>query len=157
MTKGKKEVAIKEVDVSLDKALGDASIEWKVGYIPDLEFQKDAVFYQGEGRIAVVSYGGFEAEIYCDGEMRCYNNKTEETYRQTIHFLDAGIETDKQLSEANREQILDWDMNPWFDAYVYGEHLDDVQHDLVEAIASASAYVVEQYNNSRVIEGLDIS
>jgi len=152
MTKGKV-VAIKVVDVSLDNALGDATIEWKVGYTPDLEFQKDAVFYQGEGRIAVVSYKGFEAEIFCDGEMRCYNTETQESYRQTIHFLDAGIETDKQLSEAHEK--LEWDMNPWFDLYLYGEHLDDVQHDLVEAIASASAYVVEQYNNAQVIEGID--
>lgn len=146
-------MTLKVVDASLDNALGEAQLKWTTSYEPDWENQRDAVFYQGEGRIAVVSYKGFEVEIFCDGDMRCYNSETEETYRQTIHFLDAGIETDKQLREAHEK--LDWDMNPWFDAYVYGEHLDDVQHDLIEAIASASAYVVEQYDNSRVIEGID--
>jgi hypothetical protein len=110
------------------------------------------VFYQGDGCIATISYKGFEVDIYCDGIMKCYNTETEQTYRTTTDFLDAGIENDKQLIEANEKEILVWENNAWFDMYVYGEHIDNVQHDLAEAIASAVAYLEEQYQNAKELE-----
>ena len=150
MTKGKKTM-LKVVDVLLDNLLDGAEIKWGVSYEPDLQNQRDAAFYHNEGRIATISYKGFEVEIFCDGEMRCYNTETEKTYRQTIHLLDDGINTDKDLSEANEKGILNWDMNCWFDAYVYGEHLDDVQYDLAEAIASAVTYVKDQHAEAEAL------
>ena len=59
MTKGKKTM-LKVVDVLLDNLLDGAEIKWGVSYEPDLQNQRDAVFYHHEGRIATISYKGFE-------------------------------------------------------------------------------------------------
>jgi hypothetical protein len=43
-------------------------------------------------------------------------------------------------------------MNPWFDMYVNGEHLDNIHHDILEAIEAAKAWLDEEIENAKQIE-----
>jgi len=125
-------------------------VEFKISYEPHPE-QQDAIWYQGEGCIASVSYKGFAVDIYCDGDMRITNRETEEVYRSPSDLLSAGFDTDKQLSKATEDEILDWDMNSWFDMYCEGEHLDAVTHELHEAIGMAETYLLDESKNEELL------
>jgi hypothetical protein len=43
-------------------------------------------------------------------------------------------------------------MNPWFDMYVRGEHLDNVHHEIGEALQAAKAWLEEEVANAKMIE-----
>lgn len=147
-------MTIKEVSFALENWLEGADLEWHLGYDPDVDNKGDATWYQGAGAIATVSYKGIKAVIYSDGDLRAtYKN---ETLYSPSDFLSAGITNDEQLREACEQNELDYDMNNWFDLYVYGEHMDCVQHTIGEAIMSASAYVREEGMNIETLENLTI-
>ena len=151
-------MAIKEVSFALSNALGVASVNWKTGYgEPDIDKQNDAVFYQGEDFIAEVSYQEFSIDIYCDGDMKFRHKENGETWlRTTSDLADFGIGTEEELRDSNEKELLNWDMNPWFDLYIDGEHMDCVSETLSEALSLASAYVVKQHAEAELLMGIDI-
>jgi len=105
--------------------------------------QTDAMFYQGEGRVADVEIDGYRVAIFCDGDMRAIY-KENNVLRTSKDFIDYGLDTDEKLYKAQEEGFLVWDMNPWFDCYTpEGEHLDMVTSTIDEAIEGALAYVGE--------------
>lgn len=150
-------MTIKEVSFAISNALGIASVNWKTGYgEPDIDKQNDAVFYQGEDFIAEVSYKEFSIDIYCDGDMRVIHKESETPLRTTSDLADFGIGTEEELRDSNDKELLNWDMNPWFDLYIDGEHMDCVSGTLSEALSSASAYVVRQHAEAELLMGIDI-
>ena len=112
--------------------------------------RNDACFYAGEGHIATVSYEGFAVDVYCDGDTKAnLLDAPKGTVVSTLYFPhdfeSAGLNTDDALSLANKQELLDWVNNAWFDLYCYGEHLDAVSHTLNEAIDMAKDYVYQEY------------
>ena len=112
--------------------------------------QQDAIFYTGFGCVAKVLYEGFAVDIYCDGETKANlldapKGKVVSTLYFPHDFESAGLNTDDALSLANKQELLDWVNNAWFDLYCYGEHLDAVSHTLNEAIDMAKDYVYQEY------------
>ena len=105
----------------------------------------NACFYAGEGHIATVSYEGFAVDVYCDGDTKIYNPKTEQYYTGGADLILGGFETDAKFHKATEDESLVMDMNSWFDLYCYGEHLDVVNHMLNEAIDAAKDYVYQEY------------
>jgi hypothetical protein len=53
---------------------------------------------------------------------------------------------------ANDQELLDWVNNSWFDLYCEGEHLDAVTHELNEAIAVATNYVKQEWQNAEELD-----
>jgi len=145
-------MTIKEVSFALENWLEGADIEWHLSFEPDLDNQQDAMFYQGLGAIATVSYKQIAVKIYSDGDLRAIYK--DQILRSTTDFFDAGITNDLDLRNATE---LEYDMNNWFDLYAYGEHLDCVEHTIGEAIMVASAYVREESMNIETLENLTIS
>jgi hypothetical protein len=133
--------------------LGDGfEIVWATGY-PMHETQQDAAFYRDdENFICTVKHEGFEVDIYCDGDMKVKNREDGETYRYGGDLITAGFDTDENLQKANEQDTLYWDMNPWFDMYVRGEHLDNVHHEIGEALQAAKAWLDEEVQNAKLIE-----
>ncbi len=132
---------------SIDETL--FQIEYHIGFDPHPQ-QQDAVFYTGMGCIATIKYEGFVVDVYCDGITKANLLKEAQgevvsTLTDPSDFIDAGLDTDKALEIASNQELLDWVNNSWFDLYCYGEHLDCVQHELNEAIASAKAYVAQEW------------
>jgi len=120
----------------------------------------DACFYAGEGHIATVLYEGFAVDIYCDGDTKIYNRKTDQYYTGGADLILGGFDTDAKFHKATgvaetaedaEEESLVMDMNSWFDLYCYGEHLDAVSHMLNEAIDMAKEYVYEEYFNAETL------
>jgi hypothetical protein len=111
----------------------------------------DACFFAGEGFIATVSYEGFAVDIYCDGETKIYNPKTEEWYKGGEDLMWGGFDTDSRLNKAVEDESLVVDMNSWFDLYCYGEHLDAVTHTLDEALSTAKNYVYQEYFDAETL------
>jgi len=105
----------------------------------------DACFYAGEGYIATVLYEGFAVDIYCDGDTKIYNPKTEQYYTGGADLILGGFDTDTKFHKATEDESLVMDMNSWFDLYCYGEHLAAVSHMLDDAIGSAKDYVYQEY------------
>lgn len=110
--------------------------------------QQDAIFYTGMNCIATITCAGYAVDVYCDGETKAHLFNTEGEHITTLYtpsdFIDAGLDTDDALKMANEQNLLQWDNNSWFDLYCYGEHLDAVHHELIEALSAAVAYVQEQ-------------
>lgn len=111
--------------------------------------QQDAIFYTGMDCIATITCAGYAVDVYCDGETRAHlldkkDGEKVKTLYTPADFIDAGIDTDNALVMANEQGLLEWDNNSWFDLYCYGEHLDAVHHELIEALSAAVAYVQEQ-------------
>ena len=133
--------------------LGDGfEVEWQAGY-PLHETQQDAAFYRDDtNHICTVRHDGFEVDIYCDGDMKVKNRSNDDVYRYGGDLIHAGFDTDERLSEANETDLLYWDMNPWFDMYVRGEHLDNVQHEIGDALQAAKAWLEEEAQNAKLIE-----
>jgi len=114
----------------------------------------DACFYAGEGHIATVLYEGFAVDIYCDGDTKIYNPKTEQYYTGGADLILGGFDTDAKFHKATGsygDESLVMDMNSWFDLYCYGEHLDTVSHMLNEAIDTAKDYVYQEYSNAETL------
>jgi len=125
-------------------------------------FQEDASFYVwgeiwGEGHtfVAEVTNGDRTIYVYCDGEMRinlweskeaCLRGDDPEVIRYSDDLCNAGIDTDKKLSDAFEEGRLEWINNAWFDLYADAEGITDgwlnaVNHELNEAISQATGLI----------------
>ena len=137
----------------------------KINYlVPASTDKQDAVFYYGEGRIAVVSVktesGWADLSVWVQGETLLklpYRNEQGEFdfdsdglnyIRYEDEFAAAGINSDADLTRVTQEcgdRGLDiWTHNSWFDVYgPNGEHLDAVQHEYDEAIEQAKAIAEE--------------
>lgn len=125
------------------------SISYHLGASPD-PAQQDAIFYTGFGRIATVQYEGYVVDVFCDGETKANllgspQGEVVSTLYFPNDFESAGLNTDDALRLANKQELLDWVNNSWFDLYCYGEHLDCVSHNLSEAIAFAKTYVGDRW------------
>lgn len=127
--------------------LDDYKVEWATG-LPLPITQQDAAFYKDPSGswVCTVSKDGFVVDIYCDGEMSV-RGKNEARYSYGSELIAAGY-TDATISG----EELDWSLNPWFDLYVRGEHLDAVSHDIVEALNSAKVWLEEEIANAHQIE-----
>ena len=119
--------------------------------------QQDAIFYTGMGLIATVIWEGFHVDVYCDGETRV--NLLDAPQGQVVSslynpsdFAEAGLNTDDALRVANDQELLDWVNNSWFDLYCEGEHLDAVSHELNEALAIATNYVKQEWQNAEELD-----
>ena len=127
-------------------------VEWATGF-PLAKGQTDAAFYKNPSSswVCNLKKDGFEVDIYCDGDMRAVvladeNRFAEATCGEEL-IEEYGVKNDDDL-----KLIHEWVNNPWFDLYVRGEHLDEVSHDIRDAIASAKAYLEETLENVRQIE-----
>ena len=139
----------------MTKLLGtdDYEVKWATGY-PLHATQADAAFYRDEGDmggsyVCSVSRNGLSVDIHCDGDMKITNRTNGDVYICGSDLIAAGFDEDKKLDralESSEYGDLAWDMNPWFDMYVNGEHLDNVQHDILEAIDAAKAWLDEEKN-----------
>jgi len=99
--------------------------------------------------------GDRAVRVFCDGEMRIHLWESKEARErgddpQVIRYCDrlmeAGIDTDKKLSDAFDAGRVEWVNNAWFDLYAYGDDIEDgwldcVLHDLDGAILQASEFV----------------
>ncbi len=119
------------------------------------EFYK--VSGSGSTHICEVKKDGFAVDIYCDGDMSYYNSKDEFYCDDGVDLIARGYDTDKKFTDAVESEELRHDMNPWFDMYVCGEHLDCVTHDINEALQSAKAFLDEEIQNAKTIENCGIS
>jgi hypothetical protein len=109
------------------------------------------------GLIATVIWEGFHVDVYCDGETRV--NLLDAPQGQVVSslynpsdFIEAGLNTDDALRVANDQELLDWVNNSWFDLYCEGEHLDVVSHELNEALAIATNYVKQEWQNAEELD-----
>ena len=127
-------------------------VEWAEG-LPLGYNQKDAALYctGSSSWIATLRKNGFEVDVYCDGEMSARVLVDENRY-ETLHtgpeLIDHGVKTDEDL----QTMVEEWGMNPWFDLYVNGEHLDVVTHDISDAVQAAKSYLDETIVNANQIE-----
>ena len=127
------------------------TIEWASG-LPLKDDQQDAMFYRdADAWGCTVRKGGFEVDVYCDGDTRI-KTRDGRTFYDGADLISAGYDTDKKLGEAFEAEELIHDMNSWFDLYVHGEHLDCVQHEIDDAVASAKAWLDEEIENAKQIE-----
>lgn len=132
-------------------------VEWASGY-PMPKSQQDAYFYRGASSyICTVKHEGFEVDIYCDGDMKVKNTKTEDVYRDGYDLVSAGFDSDEKLAKAFEEEVLEHDMNPWFDMYAFGEHLDNVHHEIDEILESACSFLQEEAENAKAIENFGVA
>lgn len=111
--------------------------------------QQDAIFYTGMNCLATITCAGYSVDVYCDGDTKAEllkeaGGEVVATLYTPRDFIDAGINTDDAMRLATEQGILYWVNNSWFDLYCYGEHLDIVHHELIEALSSAVTYVQEQ-------------
>ena len=138
----------------MTKLLGtdEYEVKWATGY-PLHGTQTDAAFYRDdESYICSVSRDGFSVDICCDGDMKITNRTNGDVYRCGSDLIAAGFDEGKKIGELSESGDLDWGMNPWFDMYVNGEHLDNVHHDILEAIEAAKAWLDEEIENAKQIE-----
>ena len=133
--------------------LDEYTVEWTAGF-PLALTQQDAAFYcngGGSSLVCTVKKNGFQVDIYCDGEMRARvlaDENRYETVRRGDEFEAYGVKTDADLSRL----VEEFGMNPWFDLYVYGEHLDAVEHEIADAINAAKAWLDDCCENANQIE-----
>lgn len=132
--------------------LQDYEVLWSHGFPLKLT-QQDAAFYTsgGHGLVCTIRKDGFEVDIYCDGEMRArllLDENRYETVTQGDEFEAYGVKTDADLTA----MVEEFGMNPWFDLYVYGEHLDAVEHEIGDAINSAKSWLDDTIHNAAQIE-----
>lgn len=128
-------------------------VEWAEGLPLDYD-QKDAAFYctGSSSWIATVKRNGFQVDVYCDGEMRArvlVDENRYETLRTGAELIDHGVKKDSDL-----ELVEEWGMNPWFDLYCQGEHLDAVTHEITDAIDMAKGFLDAEVENAKNIEEL---
>lgn len=135
----------------------EITIKYHLGFDPHPS-QQDAIFYTGMGCVATVEYKGFQVDVYCDGDTKAHllnmpQGEVLVTMCSPTEFIDAGIDTDDVLRGANREELISWVNNSWFDLYCYGEHLDAVEHELDEALKVAEVYVRDRAHSEQIING----
>jgi hypothetical protein len=126
-------------------------IKYASHLVPSVTERYDACFYAGEGLIGTVSYEGFAVDIYCDGDTKIHNRKTDEYYMGGSDLIRGGFDTDSKFNEAVENETLIMDMNSWFDLYCYGEHLDAVTHTLDDALHVAKNYVYQEYFDAETL------
>jgi hypothetical protein len=126
-------------------------IKYASHLVPSVTERYDACFYAGEGLIGTVSYEGFAVDIYCDGDTKIQNRKTEEYYTGGSDLIRGGFDTDSKFNEAVENETLVMDMNSWFDLYCYGEHLDAVTHTLDDALHVAKNYVYQEFFDAETL------
>jgi len=131
-------------------------VDYHIGFDPHPN-QQDATFYTGMGLIATVVWEGFHVDVYCDGEMKAHlldapQGQVVSTLYTPSDFIDAGLDTDDSLRIVGEQELLDWVNNSWFDLYCEGEHLDAVTHELNEAIAVATNYVKQEWQNAEELD-----
>lgn len=128
-------------------------VEWATGFPLPFD-QTDAAFYKNPSSswVCTLKKDGFEVDVYCDGDLRARILEDENRYgearcgEQLIE--EYGVKNDNDLTN----MVEEWVNNPWFDLYVRGEHLDEVSHDIGDAVVSAKAYLEETIANARQIE-----
>jgi hypothetical protein len=126
-------------------------IKYASHLVPSVTERYDACFYAGEGLMGTVSYEGFAVDIYCDGDTKIHNRKTDEYYMGGSDLIRGGFDTDSKFNEAVENETLIMDMNSWFDLYCYGEHLDAVTHTLDDALYVAKNYVYQEYFDAETL------
>jgi len=94
---------------------------------------------------------GVAVDIYCDGDMR-FVSREGDYYQEGADLIAAGYDTDKKLESAVESEELECRLNPWFDLYANGEHLDRVTHDIDDAIMEAEAFVEELSYSVEMLE-----
>lgn len=129
-------------------------VEWAEGLPLDYD-QKDAAFYctGSSSWIGTLRKDGFEVDIYCDGEMRArvlVDENRYETLTTGPELIDHGVKNDLDLST----MVEEWGMNPWFDLYCQGEHLDAVTHEITDAVDEAKKFLDAEVQNAKAIEEL---
>jgi hypothetical protein len=126
-------------------------IKYASHLVPSVTERYDACFYAGEGLMGTVSYEGFAVDIYCDGDTKIHNRKTDEYYMGGSDLIRGGFDTDSKFNEAVENETLIMDMNSWFDLYCYGEHLDAVTHTLDDALHVAKNYVYNEFFDAETL------
>jgi hypothetical protein len=115
-------------------------------------------YYKGYGNFTCeVKKDGFTVDIYCDGEMRYTNSERTVIIVDGDDLVAGGYDTDKKFADAIESEELQHIMNPWFDLYVRGEHIDSITHDINEALQSAMAWLDEEIANAKEIENFGVS
>lgn len=127
-------------------------VEWATGF-PLAYNQRDAAFYKNPSSswVCTLRKNGFEVDVYCEGDMRAVvladeNRFAEATCGEEL-IEEYGVKNDEDL-----QLIHEWVANPWFDLYVDGEHLDEVTHDIGDAVTAAKTYLDETIVNAHQIE-----
>lgn len=139
-------------------------IEWLVYFDP--KQTRDVFYCDGSYNVPICVVKGEEKKvlIVCDGEMYGFYNKNTEDEYHIRSFWDLeklGIKTDDDLERL--EDKIEWDFNPWFDAYDItndyqpeigpdnsGIHLDMVSADIYEILNSVKEYMNEgEYYDQR--------
>ncbi len=128
---------------------------------PVNERQYDPCFYVDNGHtlVAKVSKDKKVISIYCDGEMRINDFRDGKdlppsVIRYASDLIKLGIESDELVFEHNESGRFDWVNNAWFDLYSNDDSdgdsgwLDNVTHDLSDAISSAIA-TIQEINHKR--------
>lgn len=115
--------------------------------------RRESVFFTN-GLVATVGMDGFEVDVYAEGNTRLnYENGTDlRIYSTPDDFIWGDLETDAKLEAINYDDDYFWVNNNWFDLYIKGVHLDQVTHNIDEAIESAKAVVAEHIVNVCFIE-----
>lgn len=134
-------------------------VTWASGLPLDGD-QTASEFYKtrgGSAFICEVKKDGFAVDIYCDGDMSYYNTKEEFYCDDGPELIARGYDTDKKFTDAVESEELRHDMNPWFDMYVCGEHLDFVTHDINEALQGAKSFLEEEIQNANNIENCGVA
>jgi hypothetical protein len=105
----------------------------------------------GSARVATVSQVGVagSVDVYCDGEMKLVNLENGESYYCASDLEAAGFSTDRQILVG---AMWEWVNNSWFDLYCEGEHLDAVTHELNDALAIATNYVKQEWQNAEELD-----
>jgi hypothetical protein len=133
-------------------------VKWAEG-LPFRPEQQDAEFYKysSSSFVCEVKKDGFMVDIYCDGDMRYRRASDDVHISDGQELIDAGYDDSEKFSKAMNDEVLIHIMNPWFDLYTYGEHLDCVIHTIDEALSSAKAYLIEEITNAKEIENIGVS
>lgn len=134
-------------------ALDGYTVEWASG-LPLPIIQQDAGFYKDPSTnlVCTLKKDGFEVDIYCDGEMQVKNLENGDRYYNGSELVAAGYTDDALLTAAEANNKIEWEMNPWFDLYCNGEHLDAVTHEIRDAINTAKSFLEEEIANAHQIE-----
>ena len=111
----------------------------------DRALRQDPAFYVWDANahqyLGSVTMGDREVRVFCDGEMRMNLWESKEArdrgddpqvIRYCDRLMEAGIDTDAKLQEADEAGRIEWINNAWFDLYAYGEGITDGWLDCVD-------------------------
>ena len=135
----------------------DYEVVWTWGF-PLPGENTAAEFYKGSSSsVCQVKKDGFEVDIYIDGDMRFTHRDGHFSCYNGADLMKHGYDTDEKFTAATESEELVHSMNPWFDMYVRGEHLDAVSHDINEALLYAKSFLDEEITNAKEIENFGVS